>query len=49
MYGLNGKVYGECKPFPGNSYTCAGASYLWGHRKFRCKTKKSARQITGKN
>ncbi|KAH6689483.1 hypothetical protein F5X68DRAFT_230100 [Plectosphaerella plurivora] len=45
MYGLDGRVYGECILFPGNAYNCPNAGALFGHRKFRCLTSISAGQI----
>ncbi|KAL2066782.1 hypothetical protein VTL71DRAFT_2854 [Oculimacula yallundae] len=47
MYGLDGKVYGYCSPFPGDDYLCAGVvGSRGGVRKFRCLTEWTAKQIT---
>ncbi|KAH7353284.1 hypothetical protein B0T11DRAFT_300447 [Plectosphaerella cucumerina] len=45
MYGLDGKVYGECIMFPGHSYVCPSLGTLSGRRKFRCLTQFTAAQI----
>ncbi|GJC91479.1 hypothetical protein CH63R_01455 [Colletotrichum higginsianum IMI 349063] len=49
MYGLDGKVYGECILFPGHNYRCDAFGITEGYRKFRCLTQFTARQITGRN
>ncbi|KAK0653306.1 hypothetical protein QBC41DRAFT_369366 [Cercophora samala] len=48
MYGLDGKTYGECIPFPGHSFDCLD----WviarsASRMFRCYTEVSAAEIEG--
>jgi hypothetical protein len=46
MYGLDGKIYGRCIPFPSDDYLCAGAfGSRQGVRMFRCLTKFTAPQI----
>lgn len=45
MYGLDGKVYGECFPFPGVTYNCGPGGLMEGRRKFRCITRFTAAQI----
>ncbi|KZL81219.1 hypothetical protein CI238_11100 [Colletotrichum incanum] len=49
MYGLDGKVYGECIVFPGNNYRCDAFGITTGRRKIRCLTNFTARQITAAN
>jgi hypothetical protein len=48
MYGLDGKVYGQCSPFPGDDYFCGSpAGSREGVRMFRCLTTQwTAKQIT---
>ncbi|KAJ3544732.1 hypothetical protein NM208_g2903 [Fusarium decemcellulare] len=47
MIGLDGKVYGQCILFPGNSYECRDGPFggFFGTRKFRCLTEFTAAQI----
>ncbi|GKT64267.1 hypothetical protein ColTof4_06667 [Colletotrichum tofieldiae] len=49
MYGLDGKVYGECIIFPGNDYRCDALGITTGRRKIRCLTNFTARQINAAN
>lgn len=46
MIGLDGKVYGNCDPFPDNDFSCTSLSvHLEGRRKIRCYTQFTAAQI----
>ena len=50
MFGVDGKVYGECIQFPSNGYHCGSpGGPIIGNRKFRCLTSFTAKQITGRN
>ncbi|KAI9155107.1 hypothetical protein HJFPF1_07675 [Paramyrothecium foliicola] len=44
MYGLDGKVYGRCIPFPDYNFHC---NYDRGNRKFRCLTQFTAKDLLG--
>ncbi|KAK3898269.1 hypothetical protein C8A05DRAFT_38144 [Staphylotrichum tortipilum] len=47
MIGLDGKVYGNCDPFPSVDFFCGGAfSSYTGNRKMRCYTQVSAAEIS---
>jgi hypothetical protein len=46
MIGLDGKVYGNCDPFPGDDYWCSiGVSTVSAVRKFRCYSRFTAWDI----
>lgn len=49
MYGTNGKKYGDCFVYSGQSFgTCSwhdGHRRLWGQRKFRCLTTVTAEEL----
>ncbi|GKT86033.1 hypothetical protein Ct61P_03883 [Colletotrichum tofieldiae] len=47
MYGLNGRTYGNCIPFPNGDYNCVDfLGVRWqGRRKFRCLTQYTANDL----
>ncbi|KAK4096695.1 hypothetical protein N658DRAFT_489752 [Parathielavia hyrcaniae] len=50
MIGLDGRVYGNCDPFPGDDYLCTYLiQTISGVRKFRCYTQFTAGQINSAN
>lgn len=45
MYGVDGRVFGKCHPYPSNNYDCLGVDIERGRRKFECITEFSAEDI----